>query len=98
MSVKVGAAADQATPRPAPRPRGEGTVHAGSLRASATQWNGTSRRNGTRVPSAMDPSVGSGFSNAVSARPADLGARKCHEGGPRPNPVGGIPHDGGHYP
>jgi hypothetical protein len=43
MLVKVGAAAGQAAPRPAPRPRGGGIVHAGSLRASATQWNGTER-------------------------------------------------------
>jgi hypothetical protein len=29
-------------------------------------------------------------------READLRARKYHEGGLRPNPVGSIRHDGGH--
>jgi hypothetical protein len=43
----------------------------------------------------MNPSVGSGSSNAVTARPADLGARECHESGLRPDPVGGIRPDGG---
>ncbi len=69
---------------------------AGGLRASATQWNGTSRSNGPCEPSAMDPSVGSGSSNAVTARPAGLRARKYRESGLRPNPVGGIRPDGGH--
>jgi hypothetical protein len=44
----------------------------------------------------MDPSVGSGSSNAVTTRPAGLRARKCRESGLRPNPVGGIRPDGGH--
>ncbi len=49
----------------------------------------------------MNPSVGSGSSNAVTARPADLRARKYQESGLRPNPVergkhdGGVKHDGG---
>jgi hypothetical protein len=43
----------------------------------------------------MNPSVGSGSSNAVTARPADLGARKYHESGLRPNPVERGKHDGG---
>ena len=43
----------------------------------------------------MDPSVGPGSSNAVTARRADLGARKCYENGLRPDPVGGVKHDGG---
>ncbi len=77
-------------------PEEGGTVHAaGSLRASATQWSGTSRRSGPCELSAMNPSVGPGSSNAVTARPADLRARKCHESGLRPNPVGGIRPDGG---
>ncbi len=46
----------------------------------------------------MDPSVGPGSSSAVTARPADLGARKCHESGLRPDPVGGIRPDGGGRP
>ena len=46
----------------------------------------------------MNPSVGPGSSNAVTARPADLRARKCHESGLRPNPVGGIRPDGGVRP
>ena len=43
----------------------------------------------------MNPSVGSGYSGAVTAGPADLGARKCHESGLRPNPVGEGRPDGG---
>jgi hypothetical protein len=72
-----------------------GTVHAGSSRASATQWNGTSRRNGPCEPSAMDPSVGFCSSDAVTARPADLRTRKRHESGLRPNPVEHGRPDGG---
>ncbi len=37
----------------------------------------------------MNPSLGSGSSDAVTARPADLRARKYRESGLRPNPVGG---------
>ena len=54
----------------------------------------TGRRYGPCELSAINPSVGSGSSNAVTARPADLRARKYHESGFRPNPVGGVRPDG----
>ena len=85
--VKVGAAAGQAAPSSGPGRPQFARFHDAMERYLA----------GERLLRALghEPLRGPGSSDAVTARPADLGARKRHESGLRPNPVERGKHDGG---